>query len=109
MKLQSIAVILIISYMHIDNISCGDILVKYFEHANFKGASEAINMVDDTCWSLESFDNRISSINTAGVCVRIYADKGCKNDFRTMEPGSPGHFNLEDINFDDLTSSMKRC
>ena len=54
-------------------------------------------------------DNKVSSINTKGKCIRMYEDKDCTGDTRRFYPGSPSHSNLADIDFNDKASSIKSC
>ena len=54
-------------------------------------------------------EDKISSINTKGLCVRLYEDKDCIGDSRRFYPGSPSHSNLADIDFNNKASSIKSC
>lgn len=82
--------------------------ITFYEHAHFKGRSDSPNL-SKKCHNLDSFNNRISSINTNGKCVKVFVSPNCRGRSRSIAPGTNCHNNLKECGMNDLISSMRIC
>lgn len=82
--------------------------ITFYEHAQFKGRSDSPNL-SKRCHNLDYFNNRISSINTNGKCVKVFDSPNCRGKSRSIAPGTNCHKNLKDCGMNDLVSSMRIC
>lgn len=55
------------------------------------------------------FNDKVSSIDTRGHCYYLYEDARCQGNSVLVEPGTRGHYDLHELNFNDLASSLRRC
>lgn len=101
---------LFICFMHIGQIR-GDHLVTVYDYVQFGGESYTVDMKPGRCYDFSFFNDRISSINSHGHCVNLYADRGCRGDSLTIRPGSASHNDLraDNVDFNDKTSSLRFC
>lgn len=64
----------------------------------------------DGCENLPGdFNDRTTSINTHGGCVRLYEHGGCTGRMLEVFPGSGAHNNLGFNDFNDVTTSVGNC
>ncbi|XP_008487632.1 uncharacterized protein LOC103524398 [Diaphorina citri] len=55
------------------------------------------------------FNDRTSSVNTHGGCIRLYQNSGCTGKSLELFPGSGSHNNLKAHGFNDKASSVGNC
>lgn len=107
MKVLLVTIFLFICSMHINQVRA-DTLVTYYDDSFYRGERNTVNL-DAGCINLSYFEDRISSIDTRGNCVKVFNRHNCQGDSRRIEPGSSGHSNLKDVDFNDRISSLRRC
>jgi hypothetical protein len=81
--------------------------VVLFDDNDFKGRANIVKG-DGRCWNLDQFNDRTSSVNTRGNCVRLYNDADCEGEWIEVEPGSGGHGYVGD-DYNDKISSVRSC
>lgn len=55
------------------------------------------------------FNDRASSINTEGKCIRLYEHTNCGGREVTFAPGTPDHSDFTRLGFNDMASSFRVC
>ncbi|KAL1453656.1 hypothetical protein WDU94_009977 [Cyamophila willieti] len=80
-----------------------------WELPNYKG--EKYHFEGNDCYQYlgDDFNDKASSIDTHGTCVRLYADAFCEADNIDVFPGSLFHKNLKDLGFQQSVSSLGPC
>lgn len=69
-----------------------------------------IEMSGNGCKNVQSdFNDKTTSVNTHGGCVRLYQNAGCTGKMLELFPGSGAHNNLGSHGFNDKTSSVGNC
>lgn len=62
------------------------------------------------CTNLPNYANdKVSSVNTHGHCVKLYSDKNCGGKMVELDVASGSHGDLQAIAFNDVTSSINVC
>ncbi|XP_026679480.1 uncharacterized protein LOC103509026 [Diaphorina citri] len=79
-----------------------------FRDKDHKGGH--IEMSGEGCQNLPGdFNDRTSSVNTHGGCVRLYEHGGCTGDVRDVFMGSGAHNDLGALGFNDKVTSVGNC
>uniref|UniRef100_A0A8D8RJI9 Beta/gamma crystallin 'Greek key' domain-containing protein n=1 Tax=Cacopsylla melanoneura TaxID=428564 RepID=A0A8D8RJI9_9HEMI len=69
-----------------------------------------IEMEGNGCQRIpRDFNDKTSSVNTFGGCVRLYEHRDCRGRVLELFPGSGTHSNLKKHNFNDKASSVGNC
>lgn len=84
-------------------------LVTYFQHADFRGEQSTLDVVPGYCYNFGHWNDRISSINTRGSCVRVFLDSNCHGASYRIAPGTDCHSNLGQCGMNDKASSIQAC
>ncbi|ODM88245.1 Villin-1, partial [Orchesella cincta] len=62
------------------------------------------------CFDLPSnWHDRVSSINTNGNCVYAWTLPGCSGKHLHVAPGTPSHYSLSELRFDNQIQSVEQC
>ncbi|CAH0382036.1 unnamed protein product [Bemisia tabaci] len=76
--------------------------------SGFRGGS--IDVSGNGCVNVgKDFNDRTSSVNTHGGCIRIYQHGNCLGDMKELFPGSAAHDNLRALGFNDKLTSIGPC
>lgn len=74
------------------------------------GRGGRIDLSGSGCVNIgKDFNDKASSANTHGGCVRLYQNGGCLGEHRELFPGSASHNNLGKLGFNDRTSAVGPC
>ena len=65
--------------------------------------------INENCTNLVSTNDTVSSVNTSGACVYLYEHHECLGRRLKLDPRIHSHNDLRKHNFNDKTSSFKKC
>ncbi|KAL1452083.1 hypothetical protein WDU94_006397 [Cyamophila willieti] len=80
-----------------------------WEHPDFAGAKYESEGSDCHNYVGNAFNDKASSIDTHGTCVRLYYHHSCQGDYIEVFPGSLHHRDLSNLGFQDTASSIGSC
>ncbi|XP_026679483.1 uncharacterized protein LOC113467478 [Diaphorina citri] len=82
--------------------------VYLYRDSDYRGGH--IEMEGDGCQGIpRDFNDKTSSVNTHGGCVRLYEHDGCTGRTLELFPGSGTHMNLKAHKFNDKATSVGNC
>lgn len=94
----------------IQSIQC--LKVTFYRDIHHSGAAETFNLCSNDCVSLgtnEDWNDQFSSADTHNGCIIMFENNGCQGRSVRIEPGSPSHDNFNDLQMNDMVSSIKLC
>jgi len=83
--------------------------VILYEHENRGGAKLPL-LVEENCKNLpQDWKDHASSVELRSTCVILFSGESCKGRAIRLEPNDLGTWNLNAVDFNDITQSLQEC
>jgi hypothetical protein len=86
-------------------------VIRLFSDRGYRGTTKDADIPDkQTCVNIfKDFNDRASSVDTQGQCVKLYEHGDCQGRSIRVGPDTPSHDDLSQLQFDNMVSAVGDC